>query len=123
MTTTINPATSENISGRSDLSNWVRKKVSNLGWHLKINDEYVTRFDTEELYDVSFGQKVSVPYSESRIPYNYGSSIDVDWDAIASAMALISVSKCQWMTKFISCLLYTSPSPRDGLLSRMPSSA
>ena len=24
---------------------------------------------------------------------------------------------------FIDCLLYTSPSPRDGLLSRMPSSA
>ena len=26
-------------------------------------------------------------------------------------------------TKYIICLLYTSPSPRDGLLSRMPSSA
>ena len=25
--------------------------------------------------------------------------------------------------RFKSCLLYTSPSPRDGLLSRMPSSA
>ena len=25
--------------------------------------------------------------------------------------------------KYTSCLLYTSPSPRDGLLSRMPSSA
>ena len=25
--------------------------------------------------------------------------------------------------KYIACLLYTSPSPRDGLLSRMPSSA
>ena len=25
--------------------------------------------------------------------------------------------------KTINCLLYTSPSPRDGLLSRMPSSA
>ena len=24
---------------------------------------------------------------------------------------------------FMGCLLYTSPSPRDGLLSRMPSSA
>ena len=24
---------------------------------------------------------------------------------------------------FMDCLLYTSPSPRDGLLSRMPSSA
>ena len=28
-----------------------------------------------------------------------------------------------WMTGLIPCLLYTSPSPRDGLLSRMPSSA
>ena len=27
------------------------------------------------------------------------------------------------MEDSISCLLYTSPSPRDGLLSRMPSSA
>ena len=27
------------------------------------------------------------------------------------------------MTHFTNCLLYTSPSPRDGLLSRMPSSA
>ena len=25
--------------------------------------------------------------------------------------------------EFVNCLLYTSPSPRDGLLSRMPSSA
>ena len=28
-----------------------------------------------------------------------------------------------WGHKFRNCLLYTSPSPRDGLLSRMPSSA
>ena len=27
------------------------------------------------------------------------------------------------ITTHIACLLYTSPSPRDGLLSRMPSSA
>ena len=27
------------------------------------------------------------------------------------------------MRVFVGCLLYTSPSPRDGLLSRMPSSA
>ena len=27
------------------------------------------------------------------------------------------------MLKYYICLLYTSPSPRDGLLSRMPSSA
>ena len=28
-----------------------------------------------------------------------------------------------WVTMAEGCLLYTSPSPRDGLLSRMPSSA
>ena len=27
------------------------------------------------------------------------------------------------IARFLDCLLYTSPSPRDGLLSRMPSSA
>ena len=27
------------------------------------------------------------------------------------------------LSKYYGCLLYTSPSPRDGLLSRMPSSA
>ena len=27
------------------------------------------------------------------------------------------------LAQYIICLLYTSPSPRDGLLSRMPSSA
>ena len=27
------------------------------------------------------------------------------------------------VAKYVGCLLYTSPSPRDGLLSRMPSSA
>ena len=29
----------------------------------------------------------------------------------------------EFLKPHISCLLYTSPSPRDGLLSRMPSSA
>ena len=32
-------------------------------------------------------------------------------------------SAVQWASLLGSCLLYTSPSPRDGLLSRMPSSA
>ena len=29
----------------------------------------------------------------------------------------------RWCALSVACLLYTSPSPRDGLLSRMPSSA
>ena len=31
--------------------------------------------------------------------------------------------KCGYCHRLLPCLLYTSPSPRDGLLSRMPSSA
>ena len=39
-----------------------------------------------------------------------------------------SIMQCPKLTKIVinqgmGCLLYTSPSPRDGLLSRMPSSA
>ena len=33
------------------------------------------------------------------------------------------IEKNYWFTLNRDCLLYTSPSPRDGLLSRMPSSA
>ena len=38
----------------------------------------------------------------------------VDWDALVRG---------EVAAPFLPCLLYTSPSPRDGLLSRMPSSA
>ena len=34
-----------------------------------------------------------------------------------------SLSPAYWSLRSWSCLLYTSPSPRDGLLWRMPSSA
>ena len=39
-----------------------------------------------------------------------------------SQVTLYSYLKTRMGTKYV-CLLYTSPSPRDGLLSRMPSSA
>ena len=35
----------------------------------------------------------------------------------------ITVGYQGWVVPIRACLLYTSPSPRDGLLSRMPSSA
>ena len=45
-------------------------------------------------------------------------------DRVPSATALcINKSNVDLLTKSNLCLLYTSPSPRDGLLSRMPSSA
>ena len=41
-------------------------------------------------------------------------------EAISTGVIGAMKKKHDW---FCSCLLYTSPSPRDGLLSRMPSSA
>ena len=51
-----------------------------------------------------------------------GSSVDlspvmiVDGETVLATPSELAGSK-------VTCLLYTSPSPRDGLLSRMPSSA
>ena len=41
------------------------------------------------------------------------------WDKSVGAIVLSGAGD----KAFCTCLLYTSPSPRDGLLSRMPSSA
>ena len=41
-------------------------------------------------------------------------------DALTTAIYLV---RSGLEVSFISCLLYTSPSPRDATLSRMPSSA
>ena len=53
-----------------------------------------------------------------------------DDDFINYVLGVTPQSASQWETYFrehpeemADCLLYTSPSPRDGLLSRMPSSA
>ena len=44
-------------------------------------------------------------------------------DTGGGASVLESLKKYDPQAYFKACLLYTSPSPRDGLLSRMPSSA
>ena len=42
---------------------------------------------------------------------------------VATALVLLVMNGTIQHYEVIACLLYTSPSPRDGLLSRMPSSA
>ena len=41
----------------------------------------------------------------------------------AAIIIIVIVNVLYYKDQLLSCLLYTSPSPRDGLLSRMPSSA
>ena len=64
------------------------------------------------------------------LTYNGGNAIDHDSHGYSFATNYLSdlgrdigYSGENNQVSFYSCLLYTSPSPRDGLLSRMPSSA
>ena len=50
----------------------------------------------------------------------YGSLLDL-WDKLENQSSILDALNKAVLTP--GCLLYTSPSPRDGLLSRMPSSA
>ena len=58
----------------------------------------------------------------------------IDWDTYqiqsggtsesnSAAKCLLNFMSTHLLSQMVTCLLYTSPSPRDGLLSRMPSSA
>ena len=52
-----------------------------------------------------------------------GGFIDVEEDASLLGCAARKLQEKTGVSAPYLCLLYTSPSPRDGLLSRMPSSA
>ena len=47
------------------------------------------------------------------------------YSVLANYLPALATAAEQWQQHLAAegCLLYTSPSPRDGLLSRMPSSA
>ena len=44
-------------------------------------------------------------------------------DGVVTYIIDRNINYTNFCTEYCTCLLYTSPSPRDGLLSRMPSSA
>ena len=64
-----------------------------------------------------------------KVPLHYSGeenspAVKIDQCLINHVMTELEVSCLpKDLPEFIACLLYTSPSPRDGLLSRMPSSA
>ena len=57
-------------------------------------------------------------------PPNYESIVDVRYACVNYNEGGVNKEALETLIYgFRTCLLYTSPSPRDGLLSRMPSSA
>ena len=59
------------------------------------------------------------PYIFKTLPYDTLKDLTSIAGLTSEPLMIVSNSK----TNIKTCLLYTSPSPRDGLLSRMPSSA
>ena len=66
-------------------------------------------------YKVSAQAKVTDPHA------GHGSHAGNSASAASKSTTTAATKKYQQIND--NCLLYTSPSPRDGLLSRMPSSA
>ena len=64
-------------------------------------------------------------YSNTLTTINYLDSVNIKKykRKIDTNRITIEPNRVTGIASFYSCLLYTSPSPRDGLLSRMPSSA
>ena len=78
---------------------------------------FVQHSELRDLYDkVVAGQRIS----EADALRLFESK---DLNAVGAIADLVRQRKVSRHASYIICLLYTSPSPRDGLLSRMPSSA
>ena len=75
---------------------------------------------------VSFQSELPLPLQQAMARFI---EIHPNWDQyrlVQAALAGFLVQngiESREITRVYVCLLYTSPSPRDGLLSRMPSSA
>ena len=75
---------------------------------------------------------LSVSFTDTDTTYTVSDSTTVDLTLSATndiaGTVILDPNANNWLTAgpnglIVTCLLYTSPSPRDGLLSRMPSSA
>ena len=83
-----------------------------LGTKAKITNKLVATFGKREKYVVH--------YQNLKLYLELGMRLE-------AVHKVLSFKQSPFLKKYIdhctACLLYTSPSPRDGLLSRMPSSA
>ena len=122
------------FKGSQDALNIMQKKVSDLIVRSPI-DGQLTSLDAEigqnkhqgerlGQIDVTSGFKVRVDVDEHYISRIYiGLKGDFSFADTTYKLKITKVFTQVSNGKFQVCLLYTSPSPRDGLLSRMPSSA
>ena len=100
------------------LLNEVLQKVSNAktkAQKIKLLQEYNSPA-LRQILIANFDESVISMLPEGEVPYKEN-------DAPEETEHTKLVHEYRKLYLFFNCLLYTSPSPRDGLLSRMPSSA
>ena len=82
---------------------------------------------------VAWQEVSALPFEAACVPQRFYNLMQLPVVSYAIP-ALVAIGQCKFindppwdpirkMIRSLACLLYTSPSPRDGLLSRMPSSA
>ena len=113
--------------------NLVEKFKQDYGFGEIISRLIISRnYDSSEVYGINNGQKLINIFKNDK-DFDKASSIlvnainnnenicilgDYDVDGVCATSLLV-----RYFTHINHCLLYTSPSPRDATLSRMPSSA
>ena len=80
------------------------------GWYNKVSDNLSNIIDCIDYYEAELAEAKKECYIKGNVERN------------SAALPGITEHRFNQLQE-IDCLLYTSPSPRDGLLSRMPSSA
>ena len=119
---------------------------THLGTHLRIQNHKKFKFSGRDILPVTvkgliLTQKIcSILYSVPRVTITYTKNLNISTKKIYSILYSVpcdnyyiykkskhlneqNIFHIVLCTACNYCLLYTSPSPRDGLLSRMPSSA
>ena len=108
------------------------KTAAEVPAELKATAAKLTPADADWRSDFAHRQKNTVKYAESHMTYWWNVvqrekmqlQAHLDGNRRAEELQLEEVkNKDGVVVGHMDCLLYTSPSPRDGLLSRMPSSA
>ena len=96
-------------------------RVGNLGEPPALDAHWTTASITETLTNHIYEGLYSLDSSNKPIPM-LAECVTISKDGLVYTFKLRQGVKFH-NGKEMTCLLYTSPSPRDGLLSRMPSSA
>ena len=100
------------------IATWINSGTLDVNWSMKIDP-----LSAIMLVVVTFVSSLVHIYSIGYMSHDPHKPRFMAYLSLFTFAMLMLVTSDNFIQLFFGCLLYTSPSPRDGLLSRMPSSA